>query len=136
MKLIFKFSDALTIEIECEMLVDVYRKMSMLQQAITNEPCGMCGKEKTHFEHRKAGDEGEYDYYSMRCQDCRAELKIGQHKKGGGMYIKRKGADGRWDKEHKGWSRYEAGQETSSAPQQSSGGSTPEDVESEFGSAF
>ena len=41
----------------------------------------------------------------MRCMDCGARLAFGSHKKGGGMFPKRKDADGNYLPD-RGWQKW------------------------------
>lgn len=75
-----------------------------VQEIFEEESCGKCGSKAIHFQVR------EYDknlYYKMVCTKCRAQLDFGQHKEGGGLFIKQ------WDKEaakplpDRGWYIYQ-----------------------------
>ena len=50
------------------------------------------------------------DFYEMACNKCGAKLAYGQHKTGGGLFPKRKKEDGSYDREHRGWYKWQGSQ--------------------------
>ena len=74
------------------------------QEVFLERKCGQCGKEDIIYEHRQVDG---HDYYSLKCADCGAQLDFGQHKNGVTLFAKRKLPDGTFDKEHRGWYRYQ-----------------------------
>lgn len=100
--------------------------------AVLNETsCGACGSGSVSPQHRRVPGTDEngratiWDYYSFRCGECNAELKIGERKDKTGFYPKRKDRDGSW-LENKGWVVYRGG---GGGSQQSSNSAFSEETE-------
>jgi hypothetical protein len=45
------------------------------------------------------------EYYEIRCVDCGAKLAFGANKKGGGLFPRRKDAEGNWLPDN-GWTKW------------------------------
>ena len=45
------------------------------------------------------------EFYELRCLDCGAKLAFGAHKKGGGLFPRRKDIDGEWLSD-RGWQKW------------------------------
>ncbi len=105
--------DRMEIEVECSSLKELFVKLGPIQELLLEHfRCGCCGKTNIRFSHR-VWDEN--DYFTLRCMDCTAELKMGQRKDGFSMWPKTDGPGG-------GWSIYERGAKSeSSQPQWGSG---------------
>jgi hypothetical protein len=82
---------------------EAFQFISDISEMFPSEPCGCCGKENTRPMVRK---HDSYVFYEIACGDCGAKLSFGQHKEGGGLFLKR------WDKEKnqplpsRGWAVY------------------------------
>lgn len=64
--------------------------------------CGKCQSKNLGFRYRRAKD---YDFYELRCKDCRATFALGQKKEGGGLYPRgsqERDHEGEWEAEYKG----------------------------------
>lgn len=79
---------------------DVFKQLAEFQEVFDERQCGVCQSEDIHFLVRTV--EGN-DFYELKCRKCGAKLAFGQNKIGGGLFPKRKLADGSYDKEKKGW---------------------------------
>lgn len=68
--------------VEGEDFMDVMRKAQNLSFPDVHK-CGICGSENLTLSYHKAGDDGEFEYITIRCKnpDCRASLNFGQQKK-------------------------------------------------------
>lgn len=90
---------------------DLFEKLSELENTdvLKTESCGKCGCKDTFCVTRE--NEGN-KYYELRCPECYAKLAFGVNKKGGGLFAKRKDAEGKY-KENSGWTKYnkESGKE-------------------------
>ena len=64
--------------------------------------CGKCGSENVKLVVRNVDDNF---YYEVRCLGCGARLSFGSHKKGGGLFPKRKDGEGNWLPDH-GWVKW------------------------------
>lgn len=74
-------------EFEATNVKDAFMKIGMLQEAFeADTACGCCGSPRIKLEMRTAG---EYVYYELRCNACKARLDFGQAKKGGALFAKR-----------------------------------------------
>lgn len=83
---------------------ELFEKLSELENTdvLKTEACGKCGCNETFNVTRE--NEGN-KYYELRCPKCYAKLAFGSHKKGGGLFAKRKDAEGKY-KENNGWVKY------------------------------
>jgi hypothetical protein len=106
MKVTFYATDNLKFEVDGEMQIDVFEKISSIQEVFSHTTCGVCGAEAIF---RVREDKEGNKYYEMYCIDlsCRAKLAFGQNKKGGTLYPKRKDKEGNWIPNN-GWEKYEA----------------------------
>lgn len=95
----------ITFEIQGEQTKDLFTSIAAVQEVFeSDQKCGVCGGEEIRFSVRHVDD---YDFYELRCTapGCFAKLSFGQAKKGGGLFPKRKDAEGNW-LEHRGWEKY------------------------------
>jgi DNA-directed RNA polymerase subunit RPC12/RpoP len=83
----------LKVELEGESQKDLFEAISKFQEVFDETVCGKCGSENLRFVVRNVEDNL---YYELRCVDCGAKLAFGVHKKGGGLFPKRKDNDGKW----------------------------------------
>ena len=89
----------LTVEFEADTVREVFGQLSSFQEVFGEIKCGKCSSDNLRFVVRE--NEGN-EYYEVRCQDCGAKLAFGAHKKGGGLFPRRKDADGNWLSDHGG----------------------------------
>ena len=95
------------IEVECLGLKEMFVNLVPIQELLLEHfTCGKCQSTNVRFSHRVWE---ENDYYTLKCMDCKAELKMGQRKDGTGLWPKAEGPDG-------GWSIYERGSSDGEAP--------------------
>lgn len=74
-------------EFEAANVKEAFMKVGMLQEAFeADTTCGCCGSPRIKLEMRTAGD---YVFYELRCNACKARLDFGQAKKGGALFAKR-----------------------------------------------
>ena len=101
---ITKQVNQLSFEVEADTHCDAFETLASIDEVFTNNVCGACGSEQTRFVVR-TNDAG--DFYEMKCDNtkCRARLSFGKHKKGGGLFPKRKDSEGKW-LSHNGWVVY------------------------------
>jgi ribosomal protein L40E len=83
----------LKVELEGDSQKDLFEAISKFQEVFDETSCGKCGSENLRFVVRNVEDNL---YYELRCLDCGARLSFGVHKKGGGLFPKRKDNDGKW----------------------------------------
>ena len=103
MKVIYKASDRMTVEIEAAGQKEIFKAMSSVQEILSGTVCGSCDSENVRFVVRHVDDN---DYYEIRCADCGAVLQFGQHKSGGTLFPKRKDKEGNW-LPNGGWVKYQ-----------------------------
>ena len=91
---IIKQQDKLTIEIEPDTFCEAFETLSSIEEVFGHTTCGVCGSEAKFV--TRTNDSG--DFYEMKCVNakCRARLSFGKHKKGGGLFPKKKDQDGKW----------------------------------------
>ena len=83
----------ITTEIEGESQKDIFEKVNLFQEIFEELQCGKCGSDDVRFVVRNVDDNL---YYELRCKSCNARLNFGVHKKGGGLFPKRKDGEGNW----------------------------------------
>jgi ribosomal protein L40E len=83
----------LKVELEGDSQKDLFEAISKFQEVFDETSCGKCQSENLRFVVRNVEDNL---YYELRCLDCGARLSFGVHKKGGGLFPKRKDNDGKW----------------------------------------
>ena len=103
MKSQFKVTPTLTIEVEADSQRSMFEELAKICDVFGQANCGRCGKSRTKFVVRTDKDENKY--YSMDCLDCSARLSFGCHKKGEGLFVKRKDKEDKWIK-NQGWQRW------------------------------
>jgi hypothetical protein len=96
-------NNRLKVEIDANTPKEVFKELASFQEVFAETICGACNSEDLKFQVRTV--EGN-DYYEMRCKSCFAKLSFGQNKTGGGLFPKRK-IDGEYDKENKGWHKWQ-----------------------------
>ena len=101
MKINYKLGN-LNVEFESDTIKDIFTQLAVFQEVFGELACGKCGSEKLRFIVRE--NDGN-EYYELRCLDCGARLSFGVHKKGGGLFPKRKDADNNWLPD-KGWQKW------------------------------
>lgn len=79
-----------SVELEGDGQRDIFEQISRFQEVFEEASCGKCGSENIKFVVRNVDDNM---YYELRCADCGARLSFGAHKKGGGLFPKRKDGD-------------------------------------------
>lgn len=104
---ITKTVGSVTIGVEAEKMTDAFKDLSNLEEVFGISCCGKCGCEDLTHVVRKDTEENEY--YELRCtnKNCRAKLSFGVHKKGGGIFPKRKDKDDKWLPDG-GWMKWDA----------------------------
>lgn len=93
----------LMLRVEGESQKDVFRELARAQEVFEAESeCGICKSSQIKFRVRNVEDN---EYYEIVCE-CGATFSFGQHKKGGTLFAKRKGEDGK-SLPNRGWSKWE-----------------------------
>ena len=92
----------LTIEVEGETQKDIFKALAGAEEVFGENTCGKCGS--TNIRCIVRMNDGN-EFYEMRCMDCGARLAFGSHKKGGGMFPKRRDADGNY-LPNNGWQKW------------------------------
>jgi hypothetical protein len=96
-------NNRLQVEIEAANVKNAFKQLAEFQEIFDESVCGSCGNDNIYLRVRTV--EGN-DYYEMACRQCQAKLAFGQHKVGNGLFPKRKKTDGTYDREHKGWHKW------------------------------
>ena len=92
----------LTVEFEGETQKDIFKQLSSLEEVFGESVCGKCESGNLRFVVRE--NDGN-EFYELRCLECGGKLAFGAHKQGGGLFPRRKDADGGWLTD-KGWQRW------------------------------
>lgn len=87
-------SGRMVAEIENDTVKGLFDDIGTFQE-VFDCVCGKCGGDELKFVTRTID---ENDYHELRCENptCRAKLSFGAHKKGGGLFPRRKDADDAW----------------------------------------
>ena len=93
----------LQVEIEAESQRELFAELNKFQEVFENDVCGKCKSEDIQYIVRTVDDN---QYYELRCGSCGAKLAFGAHKKGGGLFPKRKDGD-TWLPDN-GWQKWNA----------------------------
>lgn len=123
MQVTVEVAKGLTLTVEGDTHKQVFEKLGQpgWVEVFTPESCGYCKNPNTQFVVRKSKStdpkkkKGEFTYYERVCTKCWAKLSYGQHQEGGSLYPKRKLENGEYDKEHRGWKKYEKKEEGADA---------------------
>lgn len=95
---------------EADKDVDLFASLAKLDNndLLKLETCGKCGKGSIkHVVRETKGDDGEVnEYYELHCSSCYAKLPYGVHKKGGGLYAKRRDKETKQVRGVNGWVKY------------------------------
>lgn len=92
MKVVKKVGD-LSFEVEGDTQRDVFKEIASFEEVFGENTCGKCKSVNVRCVVRE--NDGN-EYFEMRCLDCGARLGFGSHKKGGGLFPRRKDAEGNW----------------------------------------
>lgn len=92
----------IAVEVEGESQKDLFLELARFQEVFEETTCGKCGSENLRFVVRTVDDN---QYYELRCLDCGARLAFGVHKKGGGLFPKRRGENNEWLPD-RGWVKW------------------------------
>tara|TARA_Y100000296_G_scaffold84163_1_gene116797 strand:- start:2182 stop:2511 length:330 start_codon:yes stop_codon:yes gene_type:complete len=93
---------SLSVEFEADTIKEIFFQLATFQEVFGESACGKCKSENLRFVVRE--NEGNA-YYEIRCRDCGAKLAFGAHKKGGGLFPRRKDAEGNW-LPNSGWQKW------------------------------
>ena len=93
---------SLSVEFEADTIKEIFSQLATFQEVFGESACGKCKSENLRFVVRE--NEGNA-YYEIRCRDCGAKLAFGAHKKGGGLFPRRKDAEGNW-LPNSGWQKW------------------------------
>ena len=103
MKVTYKTRNGkLSVELEGDSQRDIFAEISKFQEVFEEDTCGKCGSDNIKFVVRNVDDNL---YYELRCADCGSRLAFGSMKKGGGLFPKRKDAEGNWLPD-RGWVKW------------------------------
>jgi len=83
-------NNRLQVEIEGESQRDLFNELNKFQEVFESDVCGKCQGEDIQYVVRTVDDN---QYYELKCKSCGAKLAFGAHKKGGGLFPKRKDGD-------------------------------------------
>jgi hypothetical protein len=90
----------LSAEIEAESQRELFSELNRFQEVFEETTCGKCQTDDPKWVVRTVDDN---QYHEVKCAACGAKLAFGSHKKGGGLFPKRKDGDtwlpdGGWQK--------------------------------------
>lgn len=103
MKLVYTSKNGrFSTEIEGDSQRDVFEGVAKFQEIFEESNCGKCQSDDLRFIVRNVEDNL---YYELRCNACAARLSFGANKKGGGLFPKRKDAEGKWLSDG-GWQKW------------------------------
>ncbi len=98
------FGGRVQIKVDGATMPDLFRSMSQVMEVVgSDQNCGSCNSDNIRPQARKSGD---YDFYELHCNNCGAELHMGQKKVGGVLYPKRKDDSGKI-LPNRGWIKFD-----------------------------
>lgn len=108
MKASYRTQDGrMTFEVSGDTPKQIWEQVAAVQELFeADSECGLCHSKEGKGLRFVAREYDDNKYYELRCLQCFARLSFGQHKKGGGLFAKRKDKDGN-RLEHRGWEKYE-----------------------------
>jgi hypothetical protein len=92
----------LNVQLEGDSQRDIFGEIAKFQEVFEEDRCAKCESDNIKFVVRNVDDNF---YYELRCADCGARLSFGSHKKGGGLFPKRKDGEGNWLPD-RGWVKW------------------------------
>lgn len=95
-------SGRMSAEFEAESHRDLFEQLNRFQEVFEEDTCGKCGSHDIKFVVRTVDGNS---YYELRCANCGARLSFGANKTGGGLFPKRKDAEGNWLPDN-GWTKW------------------------------
>lgn len=101
MKVVYR-EGKLSAEFNVDTQKELFAQLSSFQEVFGEKVCGKCGSESLRYVVRE--NDGN-EYHELRCIDCGAKLAFGVNKKGGGLFPRRKDAEGEWLPD-KGWTKW------------------------------
>lgn len=102
MKVTFKtHNDRFAVELEGDQKA-IFAQIASFQEIFENTVCGACKSTQTRFVVRVVDDN---NFYEIHCNQCRARLCFGAHKKGGTLFPHRKDSDNNW-LPNSGWTKF------------------------------
>jgi hypothetical protein len=105
-----RWSPRSNVWLECDVSSpkEAVKELSNYSELFRDSCCGVCKSTNITLEHRCVDS---YEFFSLRCMDCGAELSFGQTKDGKRLFAKRKLEDGSYDREHFGWKKFQRKQD-------------------------
>lgn len=85
MQVTYAVNDRTKIDIELKDIKQCFSFLSYADTVFGVKRCGNCDSDSLSFVHRQPQG---FDYYSVKCGDCKHELKFGQQKEGGKLFPK------------------------------------------------
>jgi hypothetical protein len=103
MKVTRKLSGNTVVEAEGQTMVEMFEKLSQLEEIFRPGPCGLCRGTQVGFRTREVGG---VKFHEAWCHGCGAALGFGTKKQPAGvLFPQRKDSDGKW-KPNGGWSKW------------------------------
>jgi hypothetical protein len=81
----YAVSERTKIDIEVKDVKTAFSFLSYADSVFGTKKCGNCDSDNLSLVHRQPQG---YDYYSVKCNECKHELKFGQQKEGGKLFPK------------------------------------------------
>lgn len=92
MKAHYTTAGGLNFEIDADSPKAMFKKIALVQEIFdSDKTCGACQSVDICFRSRQVDD---FEFFELACRSCNARLQFGQHKKGGGLFPKRRDEDG------------------------------------------
>jgi ribosomal protein S27AE len=92
--------NGIRVTLEVEDPKNAFHALAVIGEALSEGNCGKCGSDQIKMEHRRVQ---ENDFFGWKCQNCGAQLDMGQHKTGKTLFAKRTLPDGKYDTQNRGW---------------------------------
>ena len=103
MKVTYTTPNRLSVELEGNTQVELFKQLADFQEVFDQNGCGKCQKKNLKFVVRNVEDN---DFYEVACTHCGCRLSFGQHKKGGSLFPKNRDDKGGW-LPNRGWGKWD-----------------------------
>jgi hypothetical protein len=81
----YAVNDRTKIDLDVKDVKTAFSFLAYADSVFGTKRCGNCESDNLSLVHRQPQG---FDYYSVRCNDCKHELKFGQQKEGGKLFPK------------------------------------------------
>ena len=110
MKAIYQVTNKLTLEIEADNVKTIMEELYQADNVFGNDECGKCHSKE--IKHIVQDDDDGHKYYKLECKNpkCRAQLRLGAHKKNGTLFPRLSNPETKERIPNGGWTKWVKGE--------------------------